>query len=345
MTRCTLIQEEDIYRYCCSDATARHQFVHGVVAGGEFPVAVLPVFEVCRAIYFGALKKGIRPADFHDCWQNFVTDHWQYRERGFPVTLANASMDPVNLAELFLEVGLIDVSEESNNLDEDDRDRRSAHPALTNRFREMQKTAVSRLDAMKRPERRAQCEPPEYLTELDATPSISSDDLVLDTNIFLELINRLSLTEPVRKRPMLSDRFSDAAKNRAADILLSNGALGGLIVPSNVIEEAERVARIKSTEYEQARKVLRAILTEPDYPLWSSFRLEPLSLGIVGAFIQIEQVLFEKTQDLNIWPDFSDAIVLAYGRYFGCPVASSEWDDKEKPDWENMAKLFNGLRI
>ena len=345
MTRMALLREEDIYGYCFSDAAARTGRVHEIGTASTFPAAVLPVFEVCRATYFGAVNKGIKPGSFHDCWQDFVSAQWQYRGQGFPVTLASESMDPVNAADAFLEIGLLGLPADMEHEDVDHRDRRSEHRALTSRFREMQRLAVRRLECLDRLERRSQCEPPEYLPELDAAYDSVSDDLVLDTNMFLEVIDRLSLTEPIRKRPTLSDRFSRAAKERVGCILLSIGASGGLIIPANVVEEAERIARKKPNEYAQASKVLRAILTEPDSPLWSAFRMVPLSMDILGAFIQFEQLLSDTTPDVTLWPDFSDAVVLAHGLYYGCPVASAEWEDEDKPDWRNVDTHFKGLRI
>jgi hypothetical protein len=347
MTRPTLIDEERIYEYCDSDVGVREHALREIGTKPDFPSAVLPVFEICRATYFGAVKKGVNPAVFHDCWQSFVTEHWQFKRHGFPVTLATNVMDPVTAPDDFIEIGMPLLPEGCDDETEDDRDRRSDHVALTTRYRELRRFAMVKWTRGNDGQHRAQCEPPDYLSALDESYICSSNDLVLDTNIFLEVINRLSLSFPQEKRLVLSDRFSSKAKDRMNQNLLSNGNAGNLIIPSNVVEEADRTARNprKADLYGQAKKVLHAILTQPDDPLWSAFHLVPFSMDFLGAFVRMEEVLFKTTEDKEVWPDFSDAMVLAHGLYYGCPVASSEWDDAGKADWQNMDTLFPGLRI
>jgi len=115
-----------------------------------------------------------------------------------------------------------------------------------------------------------------------------------------------------------------------------------MIVPANVLEEAERVAS-RSEQYRQAREVLLGIAIDPDRPAWRAFVFRPLTQRVLSAFICLIDRLLEEFRNAERFPHFGDALVLAHGIAEECPVASSEWNEGE--DWSSVSQVFQWMVI
>ena len=174
-----------------------------------------------------------------------------------------------------------------------------------------------------------------------------SEDLVIDTNNFIDLLSQLpenGLGVNVDEMHF-PHRLSEKAVRNFKTILKSYGSSNKLIVPLIVLEEAERVANYDRNlqKYERVRSVIQAMALHPELPLWNAFFFEPLSQDILECFIQLYEGLYSFHTEKQHLLGLGDAIILAHGIYNRCPIASNEWF--EKHDWQAVAEIFPYLEL
>ena len=350
-----IIFDDEITEYCLNNALERIIAIDQIDTTQTRPVKVLPIFEVCRALHFGAVNGHIQPDLFRTCWSTLVNELSLRLEYGHLIHVAYGQSEAALLGEAghlltdILSIGQVTIPKEDSGLDP--RTRQKEHRALTKRFRRLHELAVKHLEAMDESYRGWACEPLDDLPDIDflqykkeAEGSKESQaDLVLDTNNLIDLLNTLPDDGQWTGSLRLPDRLSERAVRWFRRILSQQGASGKLIVPISALEEAERVINYRQNhqKYLQARLVLKEIESSPVWPLRTAFHFEPFSHNTLSAFVTLYEQLVKHKIPRDGWPDFGDALVLAHGIANGCPVASSEW--LEKNDWAAVGAIFDYL--
>lgn len=160
----------------------------------------------------------------------------------------------------------------------------------------------------------------------------------MDTNVLMHVLNALPPDghfiqfNPSRRVPLqIRTRIKGA---------LPYGCHAKLIVPQSVLLEAKGVIAKDPDTYAVAHGVLRDIALAPHRPLWGIFAFEELSINEFDAFLHLHERLVDHKIDRQFWPRLGDAIVLSYGLENGCPVASTEWTDKDEWHRAGIADLF-----
>lgn len=343
-----IIFEEEIAQYCLNSADERTTAIDELDTADARPVRVLPIFEICRALHFGAINGAIRPNAFRTCWSSLVDELFSRADRGYLVHVAVGESQVGRMVTEILAIGQVEIEQEDLK-GRDPRVRRNDHRALTERFRRLHKLALAELESIDESYRGWECQPPDYLPDIQFSPRTEEEkdeedlvaDLVLDTNNLIDLLNALPLDGQWTGKLRLPDRLSERASRWFRTILSRAGLAGKLIVPISALEEAERVInyRRNRTKYKQARLVLNEIGYNPVWPLRNAFYFQPLSHEMLSAFVALhEQLVAHKATQ---WPDFGDALVLAHGLANRCPVASNEWF--EKADWAAVEAIFDYL--
>jgi hypothetical protein len=336
-----IVIEDDILEYCFHPEE-RVANLDQAEASAARPAFVLPIFEACRAIHFAARENQLIPGQFRGCWADLVAKQWERSTNGSLFHLSQAEAEGDNLPRDILELGVVALQTEDP--DDDPRGIPGQHRALTARFRVYHQQAVRYLAMLDPGHRGWSCEALDELPE-QRFPERPDQSLVLDTNIFIELLNALPESDQWTGTLRLPDRVRavEGCERRLRAILNSNGLEGKLIVPVSVLEEAERVASYDSHQhsYRQARQTLRDMSLRPDRIPWIAFSFERLSIDLLGAFLHLHEELYARQLPREQWPDFGDALVLAHGLLNGCPVLSMEW--VEKKDWATVGGIFERL--
>lgn len=332
-----LLQEVDISDYCVEDDAGREGLFLGAFASQLRPYFVIPVFELCRAVYFGVIERGLKLAEFRKCWESLLIWHYSHLEGGYIIRLLSGDESWREVFEDFFE-GTV-LREPLPEFDTGDpRDRSRQFPSLTGRMRQCSKRILRAVNAQG-PSQRAWSGA--TIDSLDYEIAKSHGrDLVLDTNNALDLLCCLSVTGMTRSNPSYLERIRRSTLDWFQEIVSSRGCAGKLILPISVIEESSRIAA-KGAAYDHAQKVLQDLWINPEQ--WEHIlQPDPLTPEIFAMFVQLLESLSQEGIPRNQWPHFADALVLAHGLKHGCPVASSEWH--EKKDWASVEALFPWLR-
>ena len=357
-----LLRDDDALGYCAGTRAQRDALWERAGASAACPAYLLPIFELCRLIHFGAREgKRFDVAGFRDCWGDVVLAH-EERSAASGCLLRlldggddgsdNLPRDVWSRAELSRERVLID-----ERGGDDPRDRaRDPWPFLVS-FRALSDVALAGVIEEEEWERQwghalselpeAAPEPPRPIAHAEGQPT---EDLVLDTNFFVELLDELPEDGRVTRLPCQTGRAAEqlgSAQRRFRQILSTRGLSGKLIVPVAVLVETVGIVRVKGRNratYTNADRVMRVMeLHGGDWPLWGAFQFQALSLEVLDMYLRIHEEMAGRVPDRHDWPDFTDAFVLAHGLLNGYPVISGEWTDKT--DWNAVRRIFPHLRM
>jgi len=347
-----LLLDDDVTGYCLGSPAQRADLWAKASSSADCPAFVIPLFEICRSIHFHARMAGrLDVESFRGCWEELVGAHEEHMSAlGACLRLldgGDATSD--NLPrDIWLHSGVAPDDEERHNARGDSRDRKPFREA----FRAIGRAALRAV--LEEEEWERQWEHP--LLDLagrewtPAAPALepTSENLVLDTNFFVELLEEASADEFPAPLPCLTGRPArslGSARRRFERILGSRGEAGKLVVPSAVLVETYGIVRVngrRNGTYRNADRVMEAIaINGSDWPLWNAFDFEPLTVDVLDAFLGLHQELIDREPDPNHWPDFMDSFVLAHGLANECPVISGEWVDKN--DWSAVRHLLPHL--
>lgn len=347
-----LLLDEDVTGYCLGSPARRGDLWAKALPSADCPAFVLPLFEICRSIHFTARAAGRLDIDsFRGCWDELVRAHDEHM-KAFGARLrlldgGDAQSD--NLPrDIWLHSSVAPDDEEPRNARGDARDRRPFREA----FRAIARAGLGAVLDEEEWERQFGHPLPD-LAEREWTPAApvlkpTSENLLLDTNFFVELLEEVSADEFPDPLPCLTGRPARSlrsARHRFERILDSRGQAGKLVVPSAVLVETYGIVRVSGRRrgtYQNADRVMEAIaINGSDWPLWNAFDFEPLTMDVLDAFLELHRELIEREPDSNHWPDFTDSFVLAHGLVNECPVLSGEWVDKN--DWGTVRRLLPHL--
>jgi len=320
----------DIIEYCFSTADERQKVLDEARESIYKPVYALPTFELCRSLHLLAKLYGVAPNDFRACWADLSEVHKQNGEFYIHVSEYPTENPPRDILSVGRELK-DDAPWEYHGRYWD------GHHHLVQRLRCLHPS--EELEGWWR------ARPPEGNMNspvLRNTPE--SGDLVIDSNNLLELLNALptegmGVDARVLRFP---HRLSPQAIRRFKNIIQSYGTVGHFIVPICVLEEVDWVANKpeNQTRYNQARKVLHSMGVDLDKPLWNIFDFEPITQEIFDHFIHLYESLSTYTASRPSRGDFGDMLVLAFGLYHGCKIASNEWFEGKPDVWNVVRGIF-----
>jgi hypothetical protein len=341
-----LCQEKDAIEYCGGTPADRDSFWTDAGNAVKRPTHAIPLFELCRAIHFGATRGTMEPAVFRRCWDDLSERHEQRCAEGNLLHLLGSGDTPDGLLKDILLLGPepprnIPVRTEA----EDDRDRVRDHQGLTERFRRLHERAWHLTLRWKDERLRWKTTPPESMPSLEMPSKGTLPGLVLDTNVALEVFNKLPRDGVWAGQLSLPDRLKRASASMVREIqrlVAGRGAPGKLIIPASVLVEMKRVTQREPEQYAPSALVLQRMAFANHWPLRNSFLFEPLSVEVFNAFLHLHEVLAAARIPAERWPQLGDALVMAHGLYNRCRVASTEWHEgrARKLDWEAVRHIF-----
>lgn len=324
------LRDSDVREYCREGADDRNSFISGLIAQEALrPLLHLPVFELCRAIYFGAWQGRLDLSQFRACWNHLAGELEAGCTEGFLLHLDSADTN-----ELLQGLVLEEAQLPSPPPRRDRRDRDDDYTVQTERLRRVlpvpEDDGVLQWRAIS----------PAPLT-LPLPCAVNGQDVVLDTNNLVELLNVL----PDENLAAISPRLAPRAIRMFKESLRTGGRSGRLIVPLWVIVETDTLLRKsgKSEEYANAIRMLEDWAYQSESGLWTAFTIEPFSTEVLNHLLGLLEELLAAGVACAQWPKFGDALVLAQGLYAGAPIASTEWH--EKTDWDVVASLHAFLRL
>lgn len=155
-----IIFDDEIAQYCLNSADERIYAIAQINTAQTRPVRVLPVFEVCRALHFGAVNGHIQPDLFRTCWSNLVNalslrlDYGHLIHVAYGGSEANDALlseaallaPPSKLVSDILKIGQVKAPKGHDKPEGDPRALRYDHRALTERFRRLHDLAVKYLE-------------------------------------------------------------------------------------------------------------------------------------------------------------------------------------------------------
>jgi hypothetical protein len=214
------------------------------------------------------------------------------------------------------------------------RDRRDAREdwkeqVLRDRFWSLHETTMSALESLAEGEPHWcwRCDPPDDLPEREYPARDGSADVVVDTNVLVDILDAQPTDAPLGVSLHLS-RLEPPVRGRISP-MLSDGS-GKLIVPASVLIETEGVLVAKAARYRQAAAVLDDIAFRPHHPHYAALVFESSTDESFAAFLHLIERLVRDDVHRDSWPRLGDALVLAHGLLHGCAVASNEWIHKDE---------------
>lgn len=184
--------------------------------------------------------------------------------------------------------------------------------------------------------------PPEGKQEPPDPVDRSSEDVVIDTNILIEILNEIPEDGNLGAAEIkLPNTISESARRKLLRSIRSYGSAGKIIIPDCVLEEAYRVSNYNSNKekYKNVSRVLRSVLLN-DKPLWNVFQIESMSQEIFDHFILLYEKMDATGTDFSSFDDFADLIVLAHGLYHGCKIVSDEWLHGDPDVWDTVGPIY-----
>jgi hypothetical protein len=342
-----LLRESDALGYCNGSAEQRSELWRRAEARGTNPAFLLPIFELCRAIHFGARRgRRFEVEGFRDCWQELVETHQERSMMGCLLHLLDGGDGASDNMPLYIwsRANILDDHADDAPLADDPRDRIRDPRPFTECFRALANDAFEQVTVEEDYIRQWRVLP--ELSERDIEGREGASDLVLDTNFFVDLLDELPPSGRLNSIPCSTGR--PAAKLRGAarpfaEALRSRGISGHLIVPAAVLVESFGIVCVKDPgRHTNASAVMEAIrIGGSDWPLWRAFQFPALSFDVLEAFLGLHEEMVRRSPARDGWPDFTDAIILSHGLAEQCPVVSAEWT--EKHDWDQVKTLFPWL--
>ena len=319
----------DIIEYCLNTHAERQKVLDEAAESLYKPVYALPTFELCRSLHLLTKLYNVAPNDFRACWAELSEVHRQNGE--FYIHVPQYPMDnpPRDILKLGYQLADDAPCEDPEKYWDD-------HHHLVQRLRWLH--PKEELEGWWR------AHPPEgELAHPNLHNLSNGGDLVIDSNNLLELLNQLPVEGmgiDIRAiRFPRRCRLSRKAIRHFKFIIESYGGAGHIIVPICVLEEVEWVSNKPENrgKYQRAREVLHAMSIDLESPLWNIFDFEPMTQEIFDHFIYLYEFLSTYATSRPSWGDFGDMLILAFGLYHGCKIASSEWFEG-KPDVWNMVR-------
>ena len=320
-----------ILEYCHSTPEERESEFQRAAENDYKPVYQMPVFELCHTLHLLVKHYDVSPSHFRGSYAGFCDKHLGIGEYFIHVPEDHPEDMVVKLLRM------------PHKLPEDgfapcgDPEIYWGHNKhLIYRLKSLTAASIEELSGW------WEANPPEGNSEPPLPKGAESQDVVLDTNNFLELLNQLpanGFTSVADIR--LPTRLSEDAREKIQKIVDSYGAIGKFIIPLSVLEEAEWVANRRDNfeKYENVRKVLHSIRMQKENPLWNIFSFEAINQEIFEYFLFLYERLEAAKVNFDDFDDFGDLLVLAHGLYHGCKIASNEWFEG-KPDVWDLAKGF-----
>jgi hypothetical protein len=322
----------NIVEYYLGDDADRHLIFNEASDRLIKPVYALPVFELCRSLHLLVKYHNISPSDFRSCWSNFSQEHLEQGE--FFVHISEFSMNNPILDIINLRYRKTD---DKTPLGEDPQIYWDHHKHLVQRLRLLHPVEDLKNGWMAQP-------PDGKATPPHVQDFSDRSDLVIDTNNFLELLNQLPIEGMGLDCQKLHfpPRLADSAVRKFKVIIETYGIAGHLIVPYCVLEEAEWVANLaeKKEKYHAALGVLETMKFDQNRPLWNIFHFETINQEIFDHFMFLYENLYVPTVPNQQWQDFSDLLVLSFGLYHGCKIASNEWFEGDKDVWDVVRTIY-----
>lgn len=355
------LDAEEIGSHCNRDGTVDHAALLQAWAQSSpaRPLGYLSLFELCHRLYFGARDGRMLPAIFAECWNRFVDAHQDVANHhgGHIVWLSHELPAGLQPDPLRYVVGLAPrrplVAHERAS---DPREHDDYYTAHCERMR-----AIAR----------SQCEDAEHelahLSEAvvawggpapQALPQgpilneslrkpVSSKDLVLDSNVAIEILNQLTPDGQLPDLPMRGDRILAAAvRQRLQRALETCGLSGRIIVPLTVMEESQHNGTLKASKYPHLLEQLEWMNAKRRDSWLDAFTFEDLSFDVFETLWCLLNDLCGRLsrsptgQAIGL-PTFTDCMVLTHGLVNSCWVASAEWTDKT--DWDPVKELYPWL--
>jgi hypothetical protein len=343
-----VLREGDALGYCKGSSEHREGLWRQAERLGENPAYCLPIFELCRAVHFGAREGGKRfdVAGFRDCWQALVEGHQGRRAvSGCLLRLLDGGDESSDNVPLHV-WSRAKAGEPFDRLrHRDPRDQVRDPRPFTECFRNLDALAVEEVGRLEEWERQWSYDLPE-LSESMFGVAGPARSLVLDTNFFVDLLDELMPDGSLLAMPCQAGRPASklgGASRAFAEALRSRGASGKLIVPAAVLVESYGIVHVKGVRrLTNAADVMARIQNQgSDWPLWDVFAFPALSFEVFEAFLYLHEEMACAELPRDEWPDFTDAIVLAHALVERCPVVSAEWTEKQ--DWKQVKRLFPWL--
>jgi len=340
-----VLRQSDALGYCKGSSEHREGIWRQAERLGENPAYCLPVFELCRAIHFGARESGKRfdIAGFRDCWQELIEGHGaRSAERGCLLRLLDGGEESSDNLPLLVWSRATRSDPDDLLRTHDPRDSGRDPRPFTECFRNLEGLALEAVVRQPEWERQWRYSLPE-LPETAYGSVHPTRDLVLDTNFFVDLLDELTPDGSLLTMPCQTGRAASklgGASRRFTDALRSGGASGKLIIPAAVLVESYGIVHVKGLgRYPNASDVMGRIQRHgSDWPLWDVFAFPALTFEVFEAFLHLHEEMARRGLPRDEWPDFTDAIILAHGLVERCPVVSAEWTEKQ--DWKQVKRLF-----
>lgn len=331
------------------------------------PLAYLPIFELCHRLYFETRKGRMDPRIFAACYQQFCVAHeevaalsdghliWLSHE--LPATLQSPFWP--HLAELPPRRPL-----KPGEGPRDPREYDDDYLAHCERMRAVSQGQFETLDGhlLEEPTNLLAWsgpapEPAQDLQKawnsLRSPPPSPCMDLVLDSNVAIELLAALAPDGSFAALPILGDRrVAEACTARLRQSIDSCGKQGRILLPLTVLEESHHHGQHQSGRYPRLLANLQDIHNQQQRshsePHWTdAFDFEEPSFDVLAALFGLLTELCPslsrdpETGRLLGLPTFTDCMVVAHGLVHGCWVASAEWT--AKTDWHGVSALYRWL--
>jgi hypothetical protein len=329
----TALSQADIRQYCGLLPNLRQTRLEELAQIEERPVHLLPTFQLGSAFSEMARDLNIRPAVFRECWGNFSQLHNNLGWDGYPIWLESYAWSEDEGGEI--EVYRVLKEYPYITPPADDLEPGQNHLPLTIRLDTLNRHTIEWLSNIDFETRKWRTDPlPETLAHPTVIQPRGDLSVVMDTNGLLPLLNQLSPDArwPLPLRPQ--DGLMPGASRRCHE-LLSGDKSAKIIIPLIVLEETMRVADRRQDVFPNVPRVLDAILTEQNEPLWAAFEFEPLSLEVFECYLRLQEVV-----DLYL----ADAMVVAHAVRNQCPLISAELYEND-PKWQAIYQAYRFLAL
>ena len=347
-----LLRQDEIADYCARKPS-EHDARIAALDEQNRPCVILPILELCAQIHVQARRGRFNARLFHDCWERLVGLHNIYtythgRNAEPLILLADSDPEEANLARLVQSIPPLTMEGESpwNTRDSEQANNEYRQDVLQDRLRALQDQILRGRDPHLGYSSLAHhAQPPDLLPGV--TVPEATEDTVLDTNVFVELLTRVMEIRTGRSVPReIFPGLSEAFYGRMiAPLSGTYGAAGKLIVPLSVLVETEGVIRARPTQYQRARAALDDLSINGERSVWNAFELQRPGLDVLAALLEMEETFMHARLIDADWPTLGDTLVFAHGIANACPIASFEWVHKTEWDRTGIASSYPFLPL
>jgi hypothetical protein len=329
----------EILEYCHSNPEEREAAFQRAVDNQAKPIYQLHMFELFHASHIMIKHYGKSPKDFRKGWWEFCEKHIASGEFFIHV----ADEDPLDNLKGILSVPFAVPEELPTRCEEE-----SVYWCNKSFIYRLQSVREFNYTSSLNDELSYwNATPPEGKEQSPKPEDRCSEDIVIDTNILIDLLNELPEDGNLSTAEIqLPDTISEAVRKKISHSIKTYGSAGKIIIPDCVLEEAYRVSNYNSNKekYKTVSRVLKAMLIN-EKPLWNVFQIEVMNQELFDYFVFLYEEMESTGVDLATFDDFADLIVLAHGLYHGCKIASDEWIHVKKGPWQVTAPMYSFLVI